>query len=57
MKEVMVCVLELFKEVMNEKQKMILFVMYGNMMILIFRYFDLKFGFNEWLCLINSDIY
>ncbi|TCN16263.1 2,3-bisphosphoglycerate-dependent phosphoglycerate mutase [Bacillus sp. BK006] len=56
-KEATVRALELFKEVMNEKQKTTLFVTQGNMMTLILRYFDPKFGFSEWSRLTNPDVY
>ncbi|MCP1447967.1 histidine phosphatase family protein [Priestia megaterium] len=56
-KEATVRVLELFKEVMNEKQKTTLFVTHGNLMTLILRYFDPKFGFGEWSRLTNPDVY
>ncbi|MBU8685776.1 phosphoglycerate mutase family protein [Priestia megaterium] len=56
-KEATVRALELFKEVMNEKQKTTLFVTHGNLMTLILRYFDPKFGFGEWSRLTNPDVY
>ncbi|MED3879938.1 histidine phosphatase family protein [Priestia megaterium] len=56
-KEATARALELFKEVMNEKQKTTLFVTHGNLMTLILRYFDPKFGVGEWSRLTNPDVY
>ncbi|WP_393958958.1 histidine phosphatase family protein [Priestia megaterium] len=56
-KEATARALELLEEVMNEKEETILFVTHGNLMTLILRYFDPKFGFDEWSRLTNPDVY
>ncbi|HDR5272065.1 MULTISPECIES: histidine phosphatase family protein [Bacillus cereus group] len=47
----------LIKEQMHSEKQITLMVTHGNLMTLILKHFDERFGFKEWANLTNPDIY
>ncbi|MFD3448891.1 histidine phosphatase family protein [Microbacteriaceae bacterium 4G12] len=45
------------REQLDRKDQTILIVTHGNLMTLLLKHFDSKFGFNEWSQLSNPDVY
>lgn len=45
------------KELLCRSEQNILIVTHGNMMTLMMKYFDDRYGFDEWISLTNPDVY
>lgn len=48
---------QVVKEVLAGNHKNVVLVTHGNLMTLLLRYFDKRFGFQEWAALTNPDVY